>query len=184
MDIFLLRHGETESNRQGLLSSFSEDPLTEKGVAQSFNIVEHLEKLDIQTILCSPYLRAQETIKPFSLATGMKVEIHKSLAEGQLVLDSLVKPITPSYCKVTGDPISNETQGQFIGRAFSALQLILNQENDRILVVSHGHMIRELLNIFIKPAEKMRFPHVNCGITRLSIGENQMIHYINRELSL
>jgi len=184
MDIFLLRHAETESNRKGLLSSFSEDPLTDKGVAQSFDIVDSLEKLEIQTILCSPYLRALETIKPFSRAVGMEIEMHRSLAEGQLVLDTSVKPINPSYCKVSDHPILDETQEQFVGRAFSAAQFILNQKNNRILVVSHGHMIRELLNIFIKPVEKMRFPHENCGITKLSIGENQMIHYINRELSL
>ncbi|USD66839.1 histidine phosphatase family protein [Vibrio sp. SCSIO 43136] len=184
MDIFLLRHAETESNKKGLLSSCSADPLTNKGVKQSLDIVGCLEKLGVQSILCSPYLRAQKTIEPFSKASGIGIETHGSLAEGQLVLGTLVKPLNPIYNESSGYPILDETKEQFVGRAIHAAELILSQKHERILVVSHGHMIRELLNIFIKPAEKMRFPHANCGLTRLSVGDNQMIHYINREISL
>jgi broad specificity phosphatase PhoE len=183
MDIFLLRHAETESNKKGSLSSCSEDPLTAKGVGQSFYIVDSLRKLGVQTILCSPYPRARKTIEPFSKAVGIEVEPHGSLSEGQLILESSVEPENPLYSGVREYPIVGETKGQFIGRAMKAAELILRQEHERILVVSHGHMIRELLNLFLQPAQKTRFPHANCGLSWLSVGDCQMIHYINRQLS-
>jgi len=183
MDIFLLRHSESESNSKGVLSSFSDDPLTKNGQKQAREIVEVLSHLGIESILCSPFPRALETIIPFSKVSGLRVETHECLAEGQLVLDSSVKSQVPEYSKSNGYPIQNETVGQFVGRAKLAAELILSQAEQTILVVSHGHMIRELLNIFLKTNEKVRFPHSNCGLSRISAGKHFTIQYLNRDIS-
>ncbi len=182
MDIFLLRHAETESNRNGSLSSMAEEPLTDYGAKQAMDIVDELVTLRIQTILSSPYPRAQKTIEPFSKMSGLKVESHACLAEGQLVLDSSRKYEKPIYSGINNYPLQNETKEQFIGRAREAVELILSQEKEKILVVSHGHTIRELLNLFFKTTDKVRYPHANCGLSWVSMGEYTMDQYINREL--
>jgi len=184
MDIFLLRHAETQSNSQGALSSCSEDPLTKFGLEQANSIIEPLEKLDINSIVSSPYLRAIKTIMPFAKVSGLKINEHSCLAEGQLVLDSAIKSVDPEYEISTGYPIKHESQEQFIGRAEEASKLLLKQEGSRVLVVSHGHMIRELLNIFIQTENKIRYPHDNCALTHISFGKNLTIRYINRAISL
>lgn len=51
MEIFLLRHAETESNRAGSLSSGCEDTLTQLGHWQARAIVDGLMEFEIETIL-------------------------------------------------------------------------------------------------------------------------------------
>ena len=183
MDIFLLRHAETKSNEQGALSSSADDVLTEYGLAQADSIVSELENLKIKSILSSPYPRALQTVAPFAQASGLKVQVHSCLAEGQLVLDHLTRTEEPRYERSSSYPVYNETKEQFIGRARQAANLLLNRLESRILVVTHGHMIRELINIFINSSSKVRFPHDNCGLTYISFGENVAIEYLNRKIS-
>ena len=182
MDIFLLRHAETEANEQGVLSSSADDALTKYGLEQANSIVAELEKLGIKSILSSPYHRTLKTIAPFAKASGLQVYTHGCLAEGHLVLDSTLQSADPEYESCSGYPIQDESEEQFLGRAKEASKLLLKQDS-RILVVSHGHMIRELLNIFIPSSSKVRYPHDNCGLTYLSFGESIVINYINRAIS-
>ncbi len=180
MEIYLLRHAETEANKKGCLSSHADDMLTDRGLEQANNIVDELNNLNAQSILCSPYPRAIQTIMPFSNSSSLEIEVHPCLAEGQLVLESSLLAEPPEYSG--GYPIKNETKGQFIGRSKQAVELILNQEKDTVLVVSHGHMIRELLNILLNTTHKVRFPHANCGLSCVSIGKNPVVQYINHVL--
>ena len=145
-------------------------------------IVDELIGLEIRTILCSPYPRAVKTIMPFSEVSGLKVEVEGCLAEGQLVLDTALEGQPPEYVDTNGYPVKGETREQFIGRAKQAAELILKQDNDRVLVVSHGHLIRELLNIFLKTPNKIRFPHDNCGLSYVTLVEPTIVHYANRAL--
>ena len=183
MDIFLLRHAETESNKQGALSSSIDDVLTKLGLEQANSIVAQLGILEINSILSSPYPRAINTITPFAKTSGLKINTHACLAEGQLVLDSNLESVNPEYEIGNGYPIQDESQEQFIGRAKEASKLLLKQQNSRTLVVSHGHMIREILNTFMPTPSKIRYPHDNCGLTHISFGESVIIKYINRAIS-
>ena len=76
MELYLLRHAETESNKRGAMSSHCADPLSENGLNQAVTIVDELAKLGIQKILCSPYSRAIKTITPFAERFNVTTEIH------------------------------------------------------------------------------------------------------------
>ena len=158
-----------------------EDPLSEYGVIQSRNIINDLAELKIDTILCSPFKRAIDTITPFSIDSNIPFSIVPSLAEGQLVLEENIENEKPYY-EDNGYPKQNETKGQFLSRAIDSIEHIKNFKNQKILVVSHGHMIREMLNIILSCSTKVRFPHENCGLTSITIESNPKIHYINKVL--
>jgi broad specificity phosphatase PhoE len=51
-----------------------------------------------------------------------------------------------------------------------------------IVIVTHGHFIREFMNYFINAGKFLRFPVKNCSETKIEIGEVDTIHYVNREL--
>ncbi|WP_218313438.1 histidine phosphatase family protein [Halomonas sp. 18071143] len=55
MDVFLLRHAETETNRDVALATGSRDALTQHGHYQAQSITGSLMELEIERILCSPY---------------------------------------------------------------------------------------------------------------------------------
>ena len=185
MDVFLLRHAETASNRDGELTTGAGDALTERGRFQAQRIVKGLMDLNVESILCSPYPRALDTILPFAEASGLEIEVQPCLAEGQPVPGNAPAKEAPHYYRHESGhdfPLANETPEAFLGRVLEAHRLISFRAAARILVVSHGHMIRELLNAFLSLSSRTRFPHENCGLTHISLGDTIMVHFINRPL--
>ena len=186
MTIYLLRHAETESNKQGALSSISEDPLTVRGHEQAKLIVEELMNLKISRVLCSLYPRAIDTVSPFLKANSLKIELVANLAEGQLVLDSKIGHETPEYFESAMGkkyPIANETAEQFLGRAIEVAEMLSCFAQENVLVVSHGHMIRELLNIFQSTRKKTRYPHDNCGLSCIELSSTPVVKFLNHRLA-
>lgn len=186
MNIFLLRHAETETNRDGALASGSADALTQHGHCQAQSIIASLMELEIESILCSPYPRALQTIQPFAEVAKIEIEIHSCLAEGQLLLTETPSREDPKYFRhVSGHdyPHENESPGAFMERVLQAKKLIDTQPHSRLLVVTHGHMLRELLNSMLALPHKTRFPHDNCGLSHVSVGDVNIVNYINRPIS-
>ncbi|MBD3896886.1 histidine phosphatase family protein [Halomonas sp. ML-15] len=186
MDVFLLRHAETENNRNGELAAGSNDPLTQHGHSQAQSIIERLLSFEIEGILCSPYPRALDTIRPFAEVAKTKIEVHPCLAEGHLLLGESPAREEPKYCLHASGyyyPQENEAPGAFMGRVAEAHKLIETQSFSRILVVTHGHVLRELLNSILALPNKTRFPHDNCGLTHMSLGGVNIVRYINRPMS-
>ncbi|MFC3702713.1 histidine phosphatase family protein [Reinekea marina] len=185
MEIFLLRHAETETNREGGLATGSDDALTEHGHHQAQSIIEGLLALEIDSILSSPYPRALETVRPFSEFAKKNIEVHSCLAEGQLLLSGSHDEEEPKYFSHGAGydyPSQNETGGAFLARVRRTKEVILSQPCQRILVVTHGHMLRELINNILALPHKVRFPHENCGLTHVTIGEVIMVNCINRPM--
>lgn len=59
--IYLIRHGETESNRQGIFRGRLDIPLSEKGKAQARDLRAYFEELTVDEVYSSPLQRAVET---------------------------------------------------------------------------------------------------------------------------
>ncbi len=97
MNIFLLRHAEKETNRDGALATGSRDAFTQHGHYQAQSIIGSLLELEVECILCSPYPRALQTIQPFAEVAKIEVEVQPCLAEGQLLLTETPTPEEPKY---------------------------------------------------------------------------------------
>ncbi len=71
---FAIRHGESESNVQGIISCREDDinPLTKKGVDQVRGASETLKKLSIDVIIASPMQRTKETAEIIADMLGMQ----------------------------------------------------------------------------------------------------------------
>jgi broad specificity phosphatase PhoE len=79
-DIFFIRHGETEANKYRIHQS-SDEHLTPKGRLQAHHISHYLEGLEIDTLLCSPYVRARETAEVLSRQLGIPFTETESVVE-------------------------------------------------------------------------------------------------------
>lgn len=62
MNIYLVRHGETEHNRLGYYSNEDED-LNENGIKQAYELKKLIKGIPYQLCYCSPLLRAIHTAK-------------------------------------------------------------------------------------------------------------------------
>jgi len=79
---FLLRHGESLSNKYEILSSWPEKkeyPLTEKGRKQIEKIIPKLKDIDL--IFSSDILRAKQTAEIISFKLNKKIKYDKRLRE-------------------------------------------------------------------------------------------------------
>ena len=79
--ILLIRHGQTASNRDGLLVGRIDPPLTELGESQAQRLGARLQRSNPAFILSSPLSRARQTADAIAASTGLTVEIEDRLVE-------------------------------------------------------------------------------------------------------
>lgn len=71
MDIYFVRHGETECNRRHVHQS-PEIALNERGRVQAHTVGAHLRTYDPDYLITSPYKRARETAEIIGERVGLK----------------------------------------------------------------------------------------------------------------
>lgn len=79
--LILVRHGETDLNKQGRYLGHSNPSLNEQGLVQAHNIAHHLKGEDIDFILSSDLSRALETSMIISSMAHIPIKITPSLRE-------------------------------------------------------------------------------------------------------
>ncbi len=81
LDVYFVRHAETEANVTGHYSVESERTFTPKGLEQQVELIRKLEALQIDEILVSPKYRALHTLLPYLQAHNRTAEIWPELSE-------------------------------------------------------------------------------------------------------
>jgi len=82
--LFLVRHGETESNRLGLALGRSDVPLNERGVLQSERLGEALSGEPLAAVYASPLRRTLETARAVAGPHGLEVTVEERLIEMEI----------------------------------------------------------------------------------------------------
>ena len=81
MRLYLVRHGETAYNRDGLGLGVADAPLTELGLRQTAAAVERLAGEPVDRILTSPLTRAASIARDLAERTGAPLEVRDELIE-------------------------------------------------------------------------------------------------------
>ena len=81
MKIFLVRHCETDSNRDGRVQGRSDAPLNQHGLAQAACVAQALAGESIQAVYSSPLQRAAQTAEPIAALLGLEVRQEPALIE-------------------------------------------------------------------------------------------------------
>lgn len=63
MKLFMIRHGQSVANLEGLHAGWSQTPLTPKGMKDARLVGELLRGLDFEKVYCSDLLRARQTME-------------------------------------------------------------------------------------------------------------------------
>jgi len=148
-DLYLVRHGETDWNRQRRIQGLTDIPLNETGRAQARATGMLLSRRSWDGIFSSPLGRAVETASIIAAEVGLReptlvdalVERNYGQAEG---LDWIeVERRYPPGTTVPG----RESREQVGARVIPALmQLAAERPGESLLIVSHGGAIRSVLN--------------------------------------
>ena len=67
-----VRHGQSQANADGILAD-EHSPLTELGIEQARRTGYEIQSLGIKTILCSPFLRTQQTAEIIAGELGIEI---------------------------------------------------------------------------------------------------------------
>ncbi len=81
MRLFLVRHGETESNRLGLVLGRDDVPLNERGLWQAERVARALAREPLAAVYASPLRRALDTARAVAAPHGLAVQIEQGLIE-------------------------------------------------------------------------------------------------------
>ncbi|MBN1285716.1 MAG: histidine phosphatase family protein [Anaerolineae bacterium] len=79
--VYLVRHGETDSNVEGLLAGQSQDPLNELGHRQAEFAAARLAQVGLRAIYSSDLPRAMQTAQAIAAVTGLMVQPDVRLRE-------------------------------------------------------------------------------------------------------
>ncbi len=173
--IYLVRHGETEWNKQGIVQGQSESVLTELGKQQAQELKQKLSGIEFCAIYCSTLSRALETAS--IVADGQAItqmselmEIHVGPMEGLPRAEAQEK-YKDQFRNFWERPDLFELEGAetfftLQQRSLRVIEKIAGASSGNVLVVSHGALIQTLHAYYNKI--DMRFlwdngPMENCS---------------------
>lgn len=83
--LYFMRHAQSEANLQDILASRQDYELTEKGRLDAAAIAAELrERVELDQVVSSPLLRAQQTADPIIHAYGLGLTLEPRLIEQEL----------------------------------------------------------------------------------------------------
>ncbi len=174
MIIRIIRHAETSANHAGLLSCDDRELLNENGLRQAKELSEYLAQYTFSQVLVSELPRAKQTIQPYLDCGSIECTSLPELVEGCYNLDHTA-PINERW------ELGLDTLGDFRGRVKAFVDRVKDMTGDGdALVVTHGHFIREFLNMLVDSHNYLRWPIGNCAETALDVGEDIKVLHVNR----
>jgi len=158
LKLYLTRHGETEWNVEKRLQGWGDSPLTENGVARAHSFKELVADVKFDKIYASDQKRAVDTANIIKNNREIKVielpelrELAFGDWEGRTVADikSTESELFDIYLNdpLLYKPNSGETISELFKRAEKALDKIVENEGENVLVVSHGVTIRAIITL-------------------------------------
>jgi len=177
MKIFLVRHGETNENKYGIMQGHLDSTLNEWGMLQAERIAEKLKEENICAIYCSDLQRAYHTAeiirkKAFPQSPCYKLHDLRELSIGELEGKKWekIKDISrEEFLKIIQNN-GGESIEHFKTRVWNSFIDIIKKHNngETVLIVTHGGSIKVILQNILK-AENLfdKLVVSNGSITRI-----------------
>ena len=177
--LLLVRHGQTEWNRERRIQGNGDSPLTENGHAQAVAAAGALQRYPIDALYASDAGRALQTVEPIAAASGRTVtmdarlrERHYGLFEGktQEEIRLAFPDLYLEYQKRHPDFVApgGESNAKLQQRAIEACTEIASRHaGQHVAIVSHGGTIQAIARyvLGVPLAIQWRIRLENGGLT-------------------
>jgi len=187
MKVLIVRHAESMGDATGEYSTAQADSLSPRGQQQAIALTEPLRAWSFDKILVSPLQRAWQTVAPYLITTCQRGDIWPELAEAcwheereavasgwaaqPASMPESVACLFRYRDGVSIRPAHPESFGTGLARvhrALARLELMAETSDQTVLMITHGHFIREVLNLMLKTHTIAEFHHDNVGMTMVS----------------
>lgn len=176
MKLYMIRHGESYANREGLFS-LPTVSLTENGIRDAESVGRMIRGMTFDRVLVSPYLRAQETQR--YAMPGVAAEIVDDLhecdcgsLEGQPMAEMRERYATlaedtriEDYTRYGGEDYANMRR-----RVRSLMDYVLSLECETVIAFSHCGLILTFFDeVMDRPGKVGR--NINCRNGSINVFE-------------
>ncbi len=175
--VFLIRHGETDYNREGRFQGTLQIPLNQTGHNQAQALGQYLQNQSIDAVYASHLSRAYETAEYIAKVADLSVRQDSRLAEINLgkfqgLHHNTMAEAHPNEYRMykSGDmsysPPDGESRRSVQERITTAwLEITAQTDYDTVAIVSHGAALKILLRHMFYRIDDIRLP--NTAITTL-----------------
>lgn len=179
MNIYLIRHGQTDWNVAGKIQGSTDIPLNETGRNQAACLAKGMERRPVVKVYTSTLSRAYETGLAIGKSQNVPVEKMKGLEEvGYGVWEGMtMEEIQEKYPKelelwynspVDVAPPEGESQVQVYERCQRVLDTILSRSEGDVAIVSHGATVVFLLECLLKDTRRDEDEDIIVGNASIS----------------
>lgn len=184
-ELFMVRHGQTDSNNAGLFHGATDVPLNSHGLRQAEVVAAHVQQIaDLHSLHSSPLQRAFITAQAISRTTGLNPLVHPGLAEMHFgeaeglnifELANLWPEIALRFDDRddhdAGFP-GGESRREFHTRVRDTLDRIVTANSgSRLLIVAHGGVISSAIAQMLgeNPNDWRKYSIANCSVTHIEL---------------
>lgn len=179
MELYIVRHGQTDYNKRNIIQGRSDIPLNETGIEQAETLKKELENVKLDIAICSPLIRTKQTAEIILKDRDVEIIYDDRIVErgfGLLEGQDIKKYDAKSYWDFklnyeTEDKV--EKISDLFYRTNEFLEDVKSKYKDKnILVVSHGATIRAMIfNLygFSEKDDLLNFRVPNCSLLKYRI---------------
>lgn len=182
MNVFLIRHPQTEWNRAGIIQGRLDSPWTLRGQEECNALIAGLQAEGVTpgAVISSPAGRAQQMAACIATHFACDFQLHDALQEqhfGELEGRSLSE-IQRAYPPFIDDEHFCPPQGESLAQAAQRLRTLLHRlpdvcSQETVALVSHGHVIQAVIAQLMENSlsNVARYHHPNASFSLLVIEE-------------
>ncbi len=181
MKLYLIRHGESETNLAGRYTGWAQVNLTPKGIEDAKGVRPILEGIKFDKIYSSDLIRAMKTAE--TAIPGCVYEETPLLREinvGNLALKPFLAPDAPER-KLMADgfkAFGGESDEEFRTRATEFLEKVKSLNCENVAAFTHAGFLRHTLSIiFSANVNTMNFVCSNCAVVILELKGGRWMLY-------
>ncbi len=192
MEIYIIRHGETNANKEGRLQGWINEPLNDLGIKLAIETGKALQGIKFDAAFSSPLIRARKTAElvlnnsgngdtKITIDNRLK-EIHMGIWEGKYIKGEKAEIPLEKVKQFLENPFQSGTlpEGENADQVCTRTQeffreLIQKDIDGTVLVSTHGFAMRALLNPLYENRSDFWQGHVpyNCAVNIVEVNNGQ-----------
>ncbi|MGB3139075.1 MAG: histidine phosphatase family protein [Nodosilinea sp.] len=197
LNLYFLRHGETESSQTGTYCGSTNPDITESGTAMAKAFAEKYRHLPWEAVYVSPLRRTVSTATPFCEATGHRMQLREGLQEmffgewEEKTHEQVREEYSEDYIHWLTEPAWNSPTGGESGiqvssrAALVVAEIEANHAEGNVLVVSHKTTIRLILCNLLgidsgRYRDRINLPVASVSIVRFDMHGPMLVKHGDR----